>query len=253
MSFFGRNIKKIRSVKSLSQQSFADLFSLKRGTLGAYEEGRSEPKIETVIKIANYFSISIDALLVNELTVNQLLQFKGEILVNIDAVKKETFTDVPCVTLGNRKDYIKLYNKESFLNTMPVLTLPIAAEKEFRAFTVSNLEMTIHDNGFYPKDIVVGEKIPIAIIEKLNNGTLVFVLINDEFFFRRLYVLNNELILKADHKSIEDQTIELSEVKELWRVCYTFFKRVPEQLNVIENKLVVIENKLSNIEGMLLK
>ena len=46
MSFFGKNIKKIRSVKSLSQQAFADLFDLKRGTLGAYEEGRSEPKIE---------------------------------------------------------------------------------------------------------------------------------------------------------------------------------------------------------------
>ena len=29
MSFFGKNIKKIRSVKNLSQQAFADIFGLK--------------------------------------------------------------------------------------------------------------------------------------------------------------------------------------------------------------------------------
>ena len=55
MSYFGKNIRKIRSLKSLSQQAFAELFDLKRGTLGAYEEGRSEPKLETLIKIASNF------------------------------------------------------------------------------------------------------------------------------------------------------------------------------------------------------
>ena len=69
MSYFGKNIRKIRSLKSLSQQAFAELFNLKRGTLGAYEEGRSEPKIETLIKIANYFSIPIDELLTTELII----------------------------------------------------------------------------------------------------------------------------------------------------------------------------------------
>ena len=54
MSYFGKNIRKIRNVKKLSQQAFAELFELKRGTLGAYEEERSEPRIETIIKIANH-------------------------------------------------------------------------------------------------------------------------------------------------------------------------------------------------------
>ena len=58
MSFFGKNIRKIRSVKTLSQQAFAELFDLKRGTLGAYEEGRSEPKIETILQKKIKTSIS---------------------------------------------------------------------------------------------------------------------------------------------------------------------------------------------------
>ena len=37
MSFFGKNIKKIRIAKKLSQTAFAELFGLKRTALGAYE------------------------------------------------------------------------------------------------------------------------------------------------------------------------------------------------------------------------
>ena len=91
MSYFGKNIRKIRSLKSLSQQAFAELFELKRGTLGAYEEGRSEPKLETLIKIANYFSIPIDDLLTTELTVNNLLKFKGNLTVEQDLGEQEFF------------------------------------------------------------------------------------------------------------------------------------------------------------------
>lgn len=40
MSKVGRNIKKIRSVKGLSQQAFAYLFSLTRGNISSYEELR---------------------------------------------------------------------------------------------------------------------------------------------------------------------------------------------------------------------
>ena len=49
MSYIGKNIKKIRSVKKLSQSAFADIFGLKRTSIGAYEEGRAEPKIDKVI------------------------------------------------------------------------------------------------------------------------------------------------------------------------------------------------------------
>ena len=63
LSFIGRNIKKIRQVKKISQAEFARLFHLSRPSIGAYEEGRSEPKIETLIQIAKYFKLSIDVLL----------------------------------------------------------------------------------------------------------------------------------------------------------------------------------------------
>ncbi|CAD0222443.1 helix-turn-helix domain-containing protein [Chryseobacterium sp. JV274] len=72
MSFFGSNIKKIRQVKGLSQKAFADLFDLNRGVISSYEEGRAEPKIETILKVANHFNLNLDKFLTETLQSNQL-------------------------------------------------------------------------------------------------------------------------------------------------------------------------------------
>ncbi len=249
MSFFGKNIKKIRSVKNLSQQAFADLFGLKRGTLGAYEEGRSEPKIETIIKIANYFSIPIGDFLTNELTVNELLKFKGDLTTHADDIKREQFAIIPCITESIAGDYISLYDRKSFLNTLPTMQLPINPTKNFRAYVVTNLEMTNHDKGFYPKDIVVGEFVPVSVIKKLTNGTLVFALVEGKLIFRRLYITKDTIVLRADHKNIDDEQFLVADVKELWRVRYVFCKRIPEFADAFEDKLLLIEQELLKMKA----
>ncbi len=251
MSFFGKNIKKIRGVKGLSQQAFAELFDLKRGTLGAYEEGRSEPKIETIIKIANYFSIQIDGLLTSELTVNELLKFKGDLTTYAEDVAREQFAYVPCITENTVNDYISLYDKEVFIKELPTIQLPVNPAKEFRGYTVNNLEMTSHDRGFYPKDVVIGENVPSDVMKKLNNGTLVFVVVDDKLIFRRLYITKSNVVLRADHKNIEDEEYPLSDIKEMWRVRYVFCKRIPEFGDHVEDKLLMIEQELLKMRNKL--
>jgi len=77
MSFFGSNIKKIRQVKGLSQKAFADLFDLNRGVISSYEEGRAEPKIETILKVANHFNLNLDKFLTETLQASQLGRVSG--------------------------------------------------------------------------------------------------------------------------------------------------------------------------------
>ncbi len=80
MSYIGKNIRKIRMSKKFSQTEFAELFDLKRTAVGSYEEGRAEPKIETLIKIADYFNLTLDQLLRQELTVNEIFKFRDDLL-----------------------------------------------------------------------------------------------------------------------------------------------------------------------------
>lgn len=249
MSYFGKNIKKIRSVKTLSQQSFAELFDLKRGTLGAYEEGRSEPKIETIIKIANYFSIPIDDLLTKELTVNALLKFKGTLTTDHEELVKEQFAQIPCITSKNESDYISLYSKEAFIKDMPCVSLPVNTEKTFRAFTVNNLEMSRNDKGLFPKDIVIGELIPKNVYKKLNNGILVLALTKDELILRRLFITGNTITLRPDHRNVEDIEIDKKEVLELWRIRYVFYRRIPDKQDGLEEKIEFLEQEFKRLKG----
>ena len=253
MSLFGKNIRKIRNVRNMSQQSFADLFDLKRGTLGAYEEGRSEPKIETILKIANYFSITIDDLLTKELTVNHLLKFKGDLSLKVEDRIQEKFAKIPCITEKNAQEYLLNFEDEQFIADLPSLQLPINTDKKFRAFTVTNLEMTDHDQGLYPKDVVIGEFVPKSVYKKLNNGSMVLVLVKQQLILRRLYVTKNQLILRADHKSVDDLIFELSEVEELWKIRYVFYKRLPEQNSAsnVEEKLNFLEQEFLRLKNNL--
>jgi transcriptional regulator with XRE-family HTH domain len=90
MGIIGKNIRKIRTVKKLSQAAFAELFNLARPSVGAYEEGRSEPKIDTLIQIAQYFGISIDSLLTKELTINDLFNFNVHLQEDIKPVASQS-------------------------------------------------------------------------------------------------------------------------------------------------------------------
>lgn len=251
MSFFGKNIKKIRTVKGLSQSAFAEVFGLKRATLGAYEEHRSEPKIETIIKIANYFSIKIDTLLTNEITVNELLQFKESLTTLSEDSKIERFAKVPNISENNSNAYVAHFKNDIFIDEMSCLELPLDKSKKFRSFTVSNLEMTNQDKGFYPKDIVIGEQIQKNTIDKLTNGALVFAVINDVIIFRRLYITQKNAIFRADHKSIEDAIFKISDIKELWQVRYVFYRRIPDLHTPFEDKILTMEQEIIKMKAKL--
>ncbi len=81
MSKIGANIKKIRTTKGLSQQAFAELFDLTRGNISSYEDNRAEPRIETLVRIANYFCIPVDSFIQDQLTINEILQFNSDKLL----------------------------------------------------------------------------------------------------------------------------------------------------------------------------
>lgn len=248
MSFFGRNIKKIRGVKGLSQKSFAELFDLKRATLGAYEEGRSEPKIETIIKIANYFSITIDSLLTSDLTVNELLRFKEDLTIDTDLVTEKVLKNIPFISDNTVSKYVEYYDNSKFIEDLPVLSLPIVSENSFRAFSVSNLEMTSNDKGLYPKDIVIAEYVNTDNWDVLGKGELVLAVVENELILRKLYFIEDQAIFKAEHINIEEKVFKKDQVKELWLAKYSFIKRLPYIGDEVEDKLLFLERELLKLK-----
>ena len=59
---FSQRLKELRQTKKVKQKELAELFSITPRTWRFYEAGKREPNIASLIKIADYFDISIDFL-----------------------------------------------------------------------------------------------------------------------------------------------------------------------------------------------
>ena len=68
MHFLGKNLRYLRKRSSQNQDAIAILFNKGQTTIGNWENGVSEPGIDDLLTISNYFGISVDALLRTDLT-----------------------------------------------------------------------------------------------------------------------------------------------------------------------------------------
>jgi len=217
MSFFGKNIRKLRQLKSYSQQSMADVIGINRGALSAYEEGRSEPKINTIIETANYFSIPIDQLLTKELTVNELLNFNSRLTVD-EQLQRQSFAKIPLINKANCQEYLRHHHKKDFIQSMVFIQLPLPSEDHLRAFEIQDLEMSYIDEGLFPKDIVVGK----AIEPKSLSRKTLSIVVESSVLVRYVSKTKEGYKLKANHPAIEDKLLQAEDIAELWEVVGRF-------------------------------
>lgn len=149
MTYFGTNLKKIRQIKGLSQQAFAELIDLNRGVISSYEEGRAEPKIETLLRIANYFGIPTDDIISKPLTVNQLANFEL-IEDSISSIEQNISPELQQITSNGEKKVMDL-------------------QKIFAKFDlVYIVDKKLADTSMYDEDTVLFLK---AVKEESNSAT----------------------------------------------------------------------------------
>jgi transcriptional regulator with XRE-family HTH domain len=59
---FGTNLEKVRKEHKLSQANLGSALGITQQMISSYEKDISSPNIESLIKLSNYFQISIDSL-----------------------------------------------------------------------------------------------------------------------------------------------------------------------------------------------
>jgi len=220
MSYIGKNIKKIRSVKKLSQQAFADLFDLSRANIGSYEEGRAEPKINVVIQIANKFGIDVEHLLNNELRVNDIIKFGKRTVpenddlpgLNPDGHGKL----IPYIALGNIATYLNNLDSEEYLKYMPRFEIPHFKHAKSRAFEIKGNDLLYQNTGLFPGDILICIGRDAKKISELAEGKLYAFVFSNTIVIRRLYFGQGVFELYADNAFYDEQIVRPDEIVELW-------------------------------------
>lgn len=220
MSHIGKNIKKIRSVKKFSQQSFADLFGLSRANIGSYEEGRAEPKINVIMKIADKFGIDVGDLLNKELKVNEISRFKSS---ELEGAQKIPDIDpdgdgelIPYIALQNIQTYLTNLDSQEYLKYMPRFQIPHFQHSKARAFEIKGNDLLHHNTGLFSGDILICVHKNANDISVLTEGRLYAFVFADTIVIRRLYFGQGVFELYADNVFYEEQIIDPSLIIELW-------------------------------------
>jgi transcriptional regulator with XRE-family HTH domain len=258
MGVVGKNVRKIRTVKKLSQASFAELFNLARPSVGAYEEGRSEPKLETIIQIANYFGISIDSLLTKELTINDLYNFN----LHLDSGSKPGVQNTRqeardrllirsvLVPAAEAIEYIVHLNNRDFVAKLPKILIPGFHSDHIRAFEMDSDDM--HDNfhGVNVGDLVLGRK--LSAPHKFAKGALYIIVSNEKIVIRRVKPLKDRLELVPDNGNFQSISVARANILEAWEVVGYFSQKI-EAPTLVSERIMHLENQYHLFNKRLMK
>ena len=59
-------LKNLRKGRKMTQRNIADVFHISQTSVSKYETGDAVPDLETLVKMADYFGVSLDEFIVRE-------------------------------------------------------------------------------------------------------------------------------------------------------------------------------------------
>lgn len=105
-SSVGKNIKKYRTAKKMTQESLAEKTELTRSYMGMLERGEKMPSLETFINILNALEVSADMVLCDVLVTGYKVKdsLLSEKLSNVSREERARINDVVNVMLKHAKE-----------------------------------------------------------------------------------------------------------------------------------------------------
>ena len=202
-SRISENIRALRKTLGMTQDQFARELNIKRSLIGAYEEGRAEPRIDLLCQMAELGNITVEVLAGR--------QAPGGNARSLDAPPGNTIELVPVKAAAG---YMSGYADPEFVNELPRFSLPVLSHGNYRAFEISGDSMLPLESG----TIVVGEY--VHDLNGIRNGkTYVLVTRNEGVVYKRVFNYVSEsgkLFLVSDNRQYAPYQIDAGEVIEIW-------------------------------------
>lgn len=223
MSVSNQNLKYLRKLRGWTQEEFAQKIRIKRSLLGAYEEGRAEPRIDVLEIVCDIFKLTLDDILRKDLS-----DTKSNYLAKRRAMKLVTGrADIPFIPIKAAAGYLAGYADPEFVDELNTFTLPMLSGGNYRAFEIIGDSMLPTPSG----SVIVGEKVD-NIEEIKNNAACVVVSRNEGIVYKRVQKngrTKNKLTLVSDNPSFQPYTMNAEEVLELWQAQVVISKANTQQ------------------------
>ncbi|CDF78560.1 helix-turn-helix family protein [Formosa agariphila KMM 3901] len=213
----GSNIRHLRTLKKLSQEALAKDLAITRSRIGSYEEGRSEPAIDMLIKFSDYFKLPVDTFLKTDLTKTKDGAFlkvgENRILfpMLVDINDDELIEVIPVKASAG---YLNGYDDPEYINQLQKIKLPFLPTGKHRAFPIKGDSMLPLKSGSF----VVG-RFTEDIRDVKDGRTYVVLTSSQGMVYKRVYNQieeHNGLLLVSDNKTYNPYIVPIHDVLELW-------------------------------------
>ncbi|MEQ9403772.1 MAG: LexA family transcriptional regulator [Cyclobacteriaceae bacterium] len=197
-----------------TQETFAEALGINRPSVGAYEEGRADPRLNNLSRMAEIFKVSVDELINDDLTKENYVprQHLKVLAVTVDQAEEEHIQLVPVKAAAG---YTNGYADTDYLTDLPKFNLPVLPKSgTYRAFEINGDSMLPIVSG----SIIVGKY--VEQLSDISNGkTYVLVTRSEGLVYKRVFnyiAEKGKLFLVSDNKSFDAYELDPSEVLEIW-------------------------------------
>lgn len=234
MSIISGNIKHLRKKHQWTQGDFADLIGIKRSLVGAYEEGRADPRLNNLLKMSKVFGVSVDNLLSKDLSRMDLKEIEALNGPTTDSLKVLALTvdndDKEYIDLIPQKasaGYLNGYADPHYLEEMPKFQLPnLPKSATYRAFEITGDSMLPIKAG----TVVIGQY--LEGLSNIKNGRCYIILSKEEgVVYKRVFDYTQEhgqFFLVSDNKTYSPYRINAKDVLEVWEAKAYISMDIPE-------------------------
>ncbi len=206
----GKTLKKLRLSQSKTQRAVAGKLGLSRSTFADYENGKSEPNMKNLVKIADYYGISLDRLVRGKSSLDS--NFPNVLTVSVDAGGNELIEFVPVKASAG---YLHGYSDPDFVQDLYRFSIPKLGTGTYRAFEITGDSMNPEPSGSIVIAKYISDLNSIKIKEKY------IVVVRDQgILYKRLHSFNSKtIILSSDNKLYPQLMIRKNDLIELWEFC----------------------------------
>lgn len=245
------NLKYLRKNRKLSQQDLADTLEIPRTTLGDYERGKTEPNIETLIRLSSLYKVNLDQLITSDLSLQDYEIIKNKNLrVLAISVDQENNGNIELVDTKAEAGYLESFSDPQYIRDLPKIQFPNIPEGTFRGFEINGESMLPMESG----SIVICSYVE-SLNQIKNDKTYIIVGKSEGLVYKRV-LRNNErrsLILISDNPVYAPYEISYEEVSEIWQYyAHLSFSDEKKSIdNRVEERIIDIQKNIEEIKGIM--
>ena len=214
MKKISKNIYFLRRQRGLTQEKLAEALDITRSRVGSYEEGRSDPGIDVLIQLSDYFKLPVDALLRHDLSRSENQSFIeiGNQRVLFPIIVNQGEEDlIEVINAKASAGYLNGYADPEFIEQLEKIQLPFLPTGKHRAFPIKGDSMLPLKDGSY---------VVARFVEDFNDlvdgKTYVLLTLHEGIVYKRIYKKEAALLLTSDNKSYSPFEVAKQDVLELW-------------------------------------